>query len=125
MLLSSASCSVDISGDSSINVHMISSLRGGTSSIIVASSIAISSLVVISPIGLFWGEFKCLEESLTCLGKLGCCLPFEMGFAGLFFPLFEGPGDLCSGVEGRGINDGASKSFGHSMFESFDGSLVI
>jgi len=60
-----------------------------------------------------------------CLGELGCCLPFEMGFAGLFFPLFEGPGDLCGRVEGGGINDGTSESFDHSVFEGFDSFLVI
>jgi len=59
------------------------------------------------------------------LGELGCRLPFEMGFAGLFFPLFEGPRGFIGGVEGGGINDGASESLSHSMFESFYGSLVI
>jgi len=71
------------------------------------------------------GVFECLEESLTSLGELGCCLPFEMGFAGLFFPFLEGPGGLCSGIEGGGITDGASESLSHSVLKSFDGSLVI
>ena len=123
MLLSSASSGIDIGGDCSIDVHMISSLRGGTSSIVVVPPIAVSSLVIVPPMSLLGGQFESLEESLTCLGELGCCLPFEMGFAGLFFPLFEGPGD--SRVEGRGINDSTSESFGHSMLESFNGSLVI
>jgi len=89
------------------------------------SIIVASSLIAILPIGLSGREFECLEKSLTCLGELSCCLPFEMGFASLFFPLFEGPGDLCSRVKGGGINDGTSEPFGHSMLEGFDGSLVI
>ena len=43
VLSSSASCGIDIGGDCSIDIHVISSLRGGTSSIIVASPIAIPS----------------------------------------------------------------------------------
>jgi len=120
VLLSSASGSIDICGNSSIDIHMISSLRGGALSIIV-----VSSLVIVPPIVLLGGKFECLEESLTSLGELGCCLPFEMGFAGLFFPFFESPGDFSGGVEGRGVNNGASESLGHSMLESFDSSFVI
>jgi len=104
---------------------MISSLRGGASVVlvppVVVSSIATSSWVV----NLSRGQFECLEESLTSLGELGCRLPFEMGFAGLFFPLFEGLGVFGGMVEGGGINDGASESLSHSMFEGFYGSLVI
>jgi len=94
-------------------------------SIVVASSIAISFLVIAPPISLLGGKFEGLEESLMCLGELSCHLPFEMGFAGLFFPLFEGPWDFYGRIKGRGINDGASKSLGHGMFEGFNGSLVI
>jgi len=122
VLLSSASGSVNVCGDGSVDVHMISSLRG---SMLVVSPIVVSSLVVVPPIILFRGKLECLEESLMCLGELGCRLPFEMGFASLFFPLFEGPGDICSRVKVGGINDGASESFGHSVLQSFDGSLVI
>jgi len=104
---------------------MISSLRGGVSVVLVllviVPSIATSSWVIDLP----RGQFECLEESLTSLGELSCHLPFEMGFAGLFFPLFEGPGVFSSGVEGRGINDGASESLSHSVFEGFYGSLVV
>ena len=68
---------------------MISSLRGGASVVsvppVVVPSVAASSWVVDLP----RSEFKCLEESLTSLGELGCRLPFEMGFVSLFFPLFE------------------------------------
>jgi len=121
VLLSSASYSVNICGDSSIDVHMISSLRGGVSSIVVPPI-----LVVVPSIGvLLGGEFECLEESLTFLGELSCCLPLEVGFVGLFFPLFESPLDFCGRVEGGGINDGTGESFGHRVFESFDGSLVV
>jgi len=125
MLLSSASSGINIYGDSSVNVHMISSLGGGASSIVVVPSITVSSLVVVPPIVLLWGKFECLEESLMYLGELGCHLPLEVGFAGLFFPLFEGPGDLCGRIKVGGINDGASESFDHSMLESFDSSLVV
>ena len=59
------------------------------------------------------------------MGELSCHLPFEMGFAGLFFPLFEGLWDLCSRVEGGGINDGTSESLCHSMLEGFNSSLVV
>jgi len=59
------------------------------------------------------------------LGELGCRLPFEMGFVGLFFPLFEGPRILSGRVEGGGINDSASESLSHSVLESFDSSFVI
>jgi len=125
VLLSSASGGIDIFSDCSVDVHMISSLRGGVSVIfvlpVVVPPITTSSGVVILP----WGKFECLEESLTSLGELGCRLPFEMGFAGLFFPFFEGPGVLCSRVIGGGINDGTSESLSHSVLEGFDGSLVI
>jgi len=53
VLLSSASDGVNVCGDSSIDIHMISSLRGGVLSIVVVPPIAASSLVVVSPIGLF------------------------------------------------------------------------
>jgi len=43
VLLSSASSGVDICGGSSINIHVISSLRGGASSIVVVSSIVVPS----------------------------------------------------------------------------------
>jgi len=104
---------------------MISSLRGGTSVIfvspVVVPPITASSRVV----DLFRENFECLKESLTSLGELSCHLPFEVGFAGLFFPFLESPGDFSSRVIGRGINDGASESLSHSVFESFYGSLVI
>jgi len=102
---------------------MISSLRGGTSVVFVppVSSIAASSRIVDLP----GREFECLVESLTSLVELGCRLPFEMGFASLFFPFFKGPGDFSGGVESRGINDGASESLSHSMLEGFNGSFVI
>jgi len=104
---------------------MISSLRGGTSIVlvppVVVPPIAASSGVVDLP----RGKFECLEESLMSLGELGCCLPFEMGFADLFFPFFESPGDFSGRVKGRGINDGASESLSHSVLESFNSSLVI
>jgi len=126
VLLSSARGGIDIGGNCSIDVHMISSLRGGASSIVVASSIIVFSLVIVVPsVILFGEEFECLEEPLACLGELGCHLPFEMRFAGLFFPLLEGPWGLCSRVEVGGINDGTSESFGHAVFESFNSSLVI
>jgi len=104
---------------------MISSLRGGALVIlvppVVVPPIATSSGVVDLP----RGKFECLEESLMSLGELGCRLPFEMGFAGLFFPLFEGPGVFSSRIEGGGINNGASESLSYSVFEGFYGSLVI
>jgi len=104
---------------------MISSLRGGASVIlvppIVVPSVAASSWVIDLP----RSKFECLEESLTSLGELGCRLPFEMGFAGLFFPFFESPGDFSGGIEGRGIDYGASESLSHSMLEGFYGSLVV
>ena len=104
---------------------MISSLRGGASVVfvppVVVPSITTSSQVIDLP----RGEFECLEESLTSLGELGCRLPFKMGFVGLFFPFLEGPGDFSGRVKGGGINDGASESLSHSVFEGFDGSLVI
>jgi len=98
-------------------------LRGGASVVFVSPVVvpSTSSWVIDLP----RGKFECLEESLTFLGELGCCLPFEMGFAGLFFPFFESLGDFSGRVEGRGINDGASESLSHSMFEGFYGSLVI
>ena len=104
---------------------MISSLRGGVSVVsvlpVVVSSITASSRVIVLP----RREFECLEESLTLLGELGCRLPFEMGFVGLFFPLFESPGDFSGGVVSGGVNDGASESLSHSMLESFNGSFVV
>jgi len=104
---------------------MISSLRGGASVVlvppVVVPPIAASSGVV----NLLRGKFEGLEESLTSLGELGCRLPFEMGFVGLFFPLLESPGVFSGGVEGRGINDGAGESLSHSVFEGFDSSLVV
>jgi len=104
---------------------MISSLRGSASVIfvlpIVVPSITASSRVIDLP----RGKLECLEESLTSLGELGCHPPFEMGFAGLFFPFFESPGDFSGRVVGGGINDGASESLSHSVFEGFNGSFVI
>jgi len=104
---------------------MISSLRGGASVVlvppVVVSSITASSWIIDLP----RGQFECLEESLTSLGELGCRLPFEMGFAGLFFPFFESPGDFSGRVKGRGINYSASESLSHSVLEGFYSSLVI
>jgi len=104
---------------------MISSLRGGALVVfvppVVVSPVTASSWVV----DLLGGKFECLEESLMSLGELGCCLPFEMGFAGLFFPFFEGPRSFSGGVKGGGVNDGASKSLSHSVLEGFYGSLVV
>jgi len=102
---------------------MISSLGGGASVVlpVVVSSITASPWVVTLP----GGEFECLVESLTSLGELGCRLPFEMGFAGLFFPFFEGPGGFSGRIEGGGINDGASESLSYSVFESFNSSFVV
>jgi len=104
---------------------MISSLRGGASVVfvppVVVPSVTASSWVIDLP----RSKFECLEESLTSLGELSCRLPFEMGFAGLFFPFFEGPGVFSGRVEVRGINDGASESLSHSVLEGFDGSFVI
>jgi len=87
--------------------------------------VVVSSLVVTPPVILFGGEFECLEESLTSLGELSCRLPLEMGFAGMFFPFFESPGDFSSRVVSGGINDGTSESLSHSMLQGFNGSLVI
>jgi len=104
---------------------MISSLRGGAS-VVLVPPVVVSSLTASSQvIDLPRGQFECLEESLTSLGELGCHLPFEMGFVGLFFPLFEGPGVFSGGVEGRGIDYGTSESLSHSVLEGFNGSLVI
>jgi len=125
VLLSSASGSVDIRGDCSVNVHMISSLRGGASVVLVPPVIVPSVTTSSWVIDLPRSQFECLEESLMSLGELGCCLPFEMGFVGLFFPLFESPGVFSSGVEGRGINNGAGESLSHSVFEGLYGSLVV
>jgi len=104
---------------------VISSLRGGASVVpippVVVSSETASSRVV----GLPRSEFECLEESLTSLGELGCHLPFKVRLASLFFPLFECPRDICGRVEVGGINDGASESFVHGMFEGFNSSLVV
>jgi len=103
---------------------MVSSLGCGTLVVflpVVVPPITASSGVVDLP----RGKFECLKKSLTSLGELGCRLPFEMGFAGLFFPFFEGLGDFSGRVEGRGINDGASESLSHSMLEGFNSSLVI
>ena len=104
---------------------MVSSLRGGASVVfvlpIVVPPITVSSRVI----DLLRGKFECLEESLASLGELSCCLPFEVGFAGLFFLLFESPRVFSGGVEGGGINDGTSESLSRSMFESFYSSFVI
>jgi len=125
MLLSTGG-GIDVLGDCSINVHMVSSLRGGASVISIIPPVVVSSETASSwAVGLPRGEFKCLEESLTSLGELGCCLPFEMGLASLFFPLFKGPGDICGRVEVGGINDGASEFFVYSVLEGFDSSLVV
>jgi len=116
---------IDICGNRGVDVHVISSLRGGASVVpvppIVVSSETASSRVVSLP----GGEFKCLEESLTSLGELGCRLPFKVRLASLFFPLFERPRGFCGGVEVGGINDSTSKAFIHAVFEGFDSSLVI
>jgi len=122
VLLSSASGGIDVC---SVDVHMVSSLRGSALVVsvppVVVPSVTASSWVI----GLLRSKFECLEESLTSLGELSCRLPFEMGFAGLFFPLFESPGVFGGRVEGRGINDGASESLSHSMLEGFNSSLVV
>jgi len=95
-------------------------------SVIFVPPVVVPSVTTFSRVVyLLRGKFECLEESLTSLGELSCRLPFEMGFAGLFFPFFESPGDSSGRIKGRGINDGASESLSHSMLESFDGSLVI
>ena len=104
---------------------MISSLGSGALVILVPPVVVSSVTASLWVVGLSRGEFECLEESLTCLGELSCCLPFHMGFAGLFFPLFEGPGMFCSGVKVWGINDGASESFLHPVLQGFDGSFVV
>jgi len=104
---------------------MISSLRGGVSVVLVPPVIVPSVTASSWVIDLPWGKFECLEESRTSLGELSCHLPFEMGFAGLFFPLLESPGVFSGGVEGRGIDYGASESLSHSVLESLYGSLVI
>jgi len=100
---------------------MISSLRGGVSVISVVLPIVVPSITASSGVvALPRGEFECLEESLTSLGELSCHLPFEMGFVGLFFPFLEHPRGFSSGIKGRGVNDGASESLRHSMFECYD-----
>jgi len=104
---------------------MISSLGGSTSVIFVPPVVVPPIIASSGVVNLPRGKFECLEESLTSLGELSCRLPFEMGFAGLFFPFLECPRGLCGRVVGRGINDGASESLSHSMLESFNGSLVI
>jgi len=123
-VLSSASGSIDVRGDCGVDVHVVSSLRGG------ASVVSIPPVVVSSETASSWvvgprREFECLEESLTSLGELGCRLPFKVRLASLFFPLFECPRDVCGRVEVGGINDGASKAFIHGVLEGFDSSLVI
>ena len=104
---------------------MISSLRGGAFVVLVPP-------VVVPPItALSWvvvlprRKFERLEKSLTSLGELGCRLPFEMGFAGLFFPFFESPRDFSGRVVGGGINDSTGESLRHSVLEGLDGSLVV
>jgi len=124
-VLSSASGSVNVRGDCSVDVHMVSSLRGGASVVpvppVVVSPVTASSWVVDLP----RGNFKGLEESLMSLGELSCRLPFKVRLASLFFPLFESPGNVCGRVEVGGINDGASEPFVHAVFEGFDGSFVV
>jgi len=91
---------------------MISSLRG-SASVVPVPPVAVPSVTTSSRvIDLPRGKFECLEESLTSLGELGCRLPFEMGFAGLFFPFFESPGDFSGRVVSGGINDGAREQRG-------------
>jgi len=104
---------------------MISFLRGGASVILVPPVVVPSVTASSQVIDLLRGKFECLKESLTSLGELSCRLPFEMGLVGLFFPLFESPGFFSGGVKVGGINDGTGESLSHSVFEGFDGSLVI
>jgi len=91
---------------------MMSSLRGSTSVVSVPPVVVPSVTTSSGVFGLSRGEFKRLEESLACLlGELGCHLPLEVGFAGLFFPFLECPRSVCGGVEGGRVNDGACKPF--------------
>jgi len=124
-VLLSTSSGIDVCGDCSVDVHMVSSLRGGALVVpvppVVVPSVTASPRVVDLP----RGEFEGLEESLTSLGELSCRLLFEMGFAGLFFPFFESPGDFGSGVVVGGINDGTSESLSHAVLEGFDSSLIV
>jgi len=91
---------------------MISSLRGGASIVSVVPPVVVSSVTASSwVVSLPGGKFECLEEFLMLLGELGCRFPFEMGLAGLFFPLLERPRDFCGRIVIGGINDGACESF--------------
>ena len=68
------SYSIDVRSDCGVDIHMISSLRGGVSVVfvspIVVPPITASSGVVALP----RGKLECLEKSLTFLGELGCHL---------------------------------------------------
>ena len=72
--------SVDFYG---VDVHCVSSLRGGASSSAVIVVVTVSS------------DSECLVESSACIWAIGAkFLPFSVLFVGFFDPSLEGPGDL-------------------------------
>jgi len=101
-----------------VDVHVMSSLGGGASSILVAG-------VPISTISLGWyseGFVHSLSSVLTVLFR---SLPFDVLVACFFLPIFELPRDFCSWVIVWGAYDCFDKFSFEVVFQDFDGSMVI
>ena len=101
-----------------IDVHVMSPLRGGASSIFVTS-------VPISTVSLGWyskGFVHGLSSVLTVLFR---GLPFDVLIACFFLPIFEFPRDFCPWVIVGGAYDCFDEFSFEVVFQDFDGSMVI
>jgi len=114
------SVGMSLSHPTGINVHGVSSLRGGA-----WSGSSVSSVLVAFSLGLLGCQSKGFVKSCFLLTELGGGQPLLVGFPGLFFPFLEGPWRFCIWIEVRGMYDCPSKRWFHGMFESFDSSLVV
>jgi len=101
-----------------IDIHVVSPLGGGASSIFVTG-------VPISTVSLGWyseGFVHGLSSVLTVLFR---GLPFDVLIACFFFPIFELPRDFCSWVIVGGVYDCFDKFSFEIVFQDFNGSMVV
>jgi len=111
---------VCLSHSAGINIHGMSSLRGGA-----WSGSSVSSVLIASPLVWFRHQSKGSVKSLFLLTELRGGQPLLVRFSGLFFPFLEGPWSFCVWVEIGGVYDCSGEWWFHSMFKGFDGSFVI
>jgi len=114
------SVGVSLSHFCGVDIHSVSSLRGGAWSGIFVSSILIASSLVLP---------RCQSEGFVkpcfLLTELRGGQPLLMRFSGLFFPFLKGPWRVCIWIEAGGMDDCSGEQWFHGVFEDFNSSLVI